>query len=150
MTEKDILPQGANWLTPYLTVNNAENRLEFYEKAFGFEPRNTMPGKDGKIIHAEMSNKDLLVIMFARENAWGGQTKTPANSNMDSPIGLYIYCGDVDSLVNQAKDAGAEVLSEPEDMFWGDRIARLRVPDGYTWTFATKVGEFDLSKMPPM
>ena len=150
MTEKEIRPQGANWLTPYLTVDSAENSLEFYNKAFGFETTNTMPGKDGRIMHAEMNYQDTLVIMFAPENAWGGKTKTPANSNVESPIGLYIYCGDVDSLVNQAKDAGAELLSEPEDMFWGDRIARLRDPDGYAWTFATKVGEFDPSKMPPM
>jgi uncharacterized glyoxalase superfamily protein PhnB len=33
-------------------------------------------------------------------------------------------------------------------MFWGDRMVRLRDPDGYLWSFATKVGEFDPSKMP--
>ena len=50
----------------------------------------------------------------------------------------------------QAKAAGAEILNEPEDMFWGDRTVMLRDPDGYKWMFATKVGEFDPSKMPQM
>jgi len=35
-------------------------------------------------------------------------------------------------------------------MFWGDRIAKILDFDGYSWTFATKVREFDPSKMPPM
>ena len=36
MATENILPDGANWLTPYITVSNAEASLAFYQKAFGF------------------------------------------------------------------------------------------------------------------
>jgi uncharacterized glyoxalase superfamily protein PhnB len=28
-------------------------------------------------------------------------------------------------------------------MFWGDRVAKLKDPDGHVWAFATKVREFE-------
>lgn len=141
-------PEGANWLTPYITVSNPDMSLVFYEKAFGFKPGNTMPAPDGKIGHAEMHYQGTLIIMFAPEGAWGSTCKTPAHTNVEPSIGLYVYCENVDDLVKQAKKAGAKVIQEPETMFWGDRTARFRDLDGYAWTFATKVGEFDPSKMP--
>ncbi|MDX8411734.1 MAG: VOC family protein [Mariprofundaceae bacterium] len=150
MTRTDPRAENMRWLTPYLTVENAEASMAFYDKAFGFDPGNTMPDPDGKIMHAEMAYEGKTIVMFGPEGAWGSACKTPKHSGVDSPISLYVYCEDVDSLVKQALQAGAEVLAEPEDVFWGDRIARLRDANGYTWTFATNVGEFDASKIPPM
>ena len=150
MGEKDVLPEGANWLTPYLTVEDPSASINFYEKSFGFNRGNVMEGKDGNIMHVEMGYQGNTIIMFAPENAWGSTMKTPAHSNIEPPINLYVYCENVDSIVNQARGSGANVLMEPVDMFWGDRIAKILDPDGYSWTFATKVGEFDPSKMPPM
>jgi uncharacterized glyoxalase superfamily protein PhnB len=43
---------------------------------------------------------------------------------------------------------GRGVYAEPEDLLWGDRMVRLR--DRYLWSFATKTGEFDRSKIPEM
>lgn len=150
MATENILPDGANWLTPYITVSNAEASLEFYQKAFGFETGMTMPGPDGSPAHAEMKHQGNAIMMFAPEGAWGSTDKTPVNLKVDSPTSFYVYCADVDALAAQAKTAGAEILNEPEDMFWGDRTVMLRDPDGYKWMFATKVGEFDPSKMPQM
>lgn len=40
---------------------------------------------------------------------------------------------------DRAVDAGWEGLSEPEDMFWGDRIANVRDIDGNTWKLVQAV-----------
>lgn len=150
MNAENILPEGANWLTPYFTVSDAEASIEFYQKAFGFEVGMTMPGPDGRPAHVEMKYQGNAIVMFAPEGAWGSQHKTPLHYQIDSPTSFYVYCADVDALAAQAKSAGAEVISEPEDMFWGDRTVMLKDPDGYQWMFATKVGEFDPSKIPEM
>lgn len=147
MDDREILPQGACWLTPYLTVTDAEHSLDFYERAFGFGRRNVLRGAAGTIVHAEMSYQGRTVIMFAPEGA-GSPMKTPAHGGCDPSLVLYVYCADVDVLARRARAAGAMVLAEPEEMFWGDRIARLQDSDGYLWTFATRVGEFDPTKMP--
>ena len=127
---------GFSWLSPYLTVRDAAIALECYEKAFGFARRNTMQGPDGTIQHAEMAYQDIT-IMFSPEGTYGGTCKAPATSHVEVPISLYVYCADVDAITQQARQAGARVLSEPADMLWGDRMARLQDPDGYVWSFAT-------------
>ncbi len=136
-------PDDINFLTPYLTVSDPDKSVDFYEAAFGFEPSKAIPGPDGSTFHAEMHYQGKIIVMFAPEGAWGNEAKTPANSKTQPGAAFYTYCEDVDALVAQAKDAGATVVQEPEDMFWGDRIANVLDPDGHVWTFATKVGEFN-------
>jgi len=80
MGEKEVLPKGANWLTPYLTVEDPGASINFYEKAFGFNRGNVMEGKDGNIMHVEMGYQGTTIIMFAPENAWGSTMKPPAHS----------------------------------------------------------------------
>lgn len=149
MSPQDCRPAGTPWISPYLTVRNAEAAIDFYQRAFGFKKKDAMLGPDGKVMHAEMSYQDCL-IMMSPENAYGGPCKAPATSKQLPPITLYVYCEDVEALCAQARDAGAKVLAAPQDMFWGDRMCRLEDPDGYIWAFATKVGEFDPNKMPKM
>lgn len=147
-TETQGLPEGGSWLTPHLVVASAEAALEFYERAFGFARVMVLPGPDGKIGHAGMTYQGRSIVMFGPEGAWDSTIRTPAHSGIDMPCSFYVYCADVDALARQAGAAGATVTRPPETMFWGDRIADIRDPDGYHWTFATKVGEFDPSKMP--
>jgi uncharacterized glyoxalase superfamily protein PhnB len=149
MQTKEILPADGNWLTPYLTVSDARNSLDFYERAFGFGRGNILPGPEGDIMHAEMTWQGKCVVMFSPESAASAMPmKTPAHSGVGPSLTFYVYCADVDALTDQARQAGATVLAEPEEMFWGDRMATFRDPDGYLWSFATRVGEFDMSKMP--
>lgn len=142
-------PEHAPWLMPYLTVSDPEASLKFYQKAFGFEPQADviLKGPDGKIMHAEMRFHGAT-IMFGPEGCRDNPARTPAHSGTAPPMGLYIYCEDVDALFQQAKAAGAKVQTEPQDMFWGDRMCTLIDPDGFQWSFATNVADFDPSKIP--
>lgn len=63
-------------------------------------------------------------------------------------MSLYVYCDDVDAMANRARQAGAQIAAEPADMFWGDRICMITDIDGYNWSFARNVGDFDPSKLP--
>ncbi len=148
MSKADCKPAGAPWIIPYLCVRSSEEAIDFYQRAFGFNLRNSMPNKEGKVIHAEMGWEEG-VIMFSPEGSYGSTMRTPEHSGVSSPIVLYVYCEDVDALCRRAKEAGAKILNEPGDMFWGDRICQIQDPDNYQWTFATRVGEFDFSKVPP-
>jgi len=133
------------WLSPYLIVQDPESTIEFYRKAFGFEfLADPIKNEDGTIGHAELKYQDA-VIMLGKQGAFGGTTKSPANSGVESPVGLYVYVNDVDAFTAKAKKAGAKVTAEPEDQFWGDRMSKIVDPEGYTWTFATNVGECQVS-----
>ena len=65
---------------------------------------------------------------------------------MASPVGLYVYCDDVDALFARATAAGAQAKVPPQDTFWGDRMCQLVDPDGHTWNFATHVGNGQIAQ----
>ena len=46
----------------------------------------------------------------------------------------------MDTFYEKALQQGAKSLSAPEDMFWGDRMCSLQDPEGYSWYFATHLG----------
>ena len=138
-TSKDPRMEGMPWLMPYLTVRDPAKAISFYEKAFGFKKINSVQGEDGSLQHVEMKQEEA-VIMFGPEGAYGGTAKAPATSKVESGISLYVYCRDVDARYEQAKAAGAEVVMELQDAFWGDRTCQFKDPDGYRWSFATNLG----------
>lgn len=131
-------PVGWPQMSLYLTVRDPASSLEFYAAAFGFEQNGeSMTDDAGRIQHAGMRLGDAG-IMFAPE----GEMQAPATSGAADSHSFYIYVPDVDQLAAQADKAGATVLQAPADQFWGDRIAVFKCPDGYHWTFATHVAEF--------
>lgn len=122
----------------YLTVRDPARSLEFYRDAFGFAQHGeSMTDDAGRIQHAGMRLGDAA-IMFAPE----GEMQAPVTSGAADSHSFYIYVPDVDAVAARAAKAGASVVLEPADQFWGDRIAVFKCPDGYHWTFATHVAEF--------
>lgn len=137
MTVKPI-PDGYTSVTPYLTVDDGKRAIEFYVRAFGAERQGKMATPDGKVAHAELRIGDAVVMLSddlphfqgAAPKALGGTT-----------VSIFLYVEDVDALVRQAADAGATVLMEPEDQFWGDRMGVLSDPFGHVWLVATHMEE---------
>ena len=143
MSQRPARAAGMPWLSPYLSVQDADAALDFYQRAFGFEKRMVMPGPDGRTKHAEMTYHDM-VIMFGT----GGKAQAPDTTGVTSPVGLYLYCEDVDALYQRATAAGVKAVSPPTDMFYGDRVCELHDPDGLAWWFATNIADFDPSNVP--
>jgi uncharacterized glyoxalase superfamily protein PhnB len=134
-------------MMPCLVVKDGDAALDFYQRAFGFEKRLAIPGPDGRLKHGEMAWQDTA-FMFSPESTEGCPAKSPATSGVPSPMGLYIYCNDVDALFARATAAGAKPVMPPQNMFWGDRMCSVSDPDGHNWSFATNVEDFDPSKVP--
>lgn len=137
MSQVKPCPDMMPWVNPYLIVKDADAAIAFYKAAFGFETRFAMPGPDGKTQHAELAHKDS-VIMLGPECPEQSNHKSPSSLG-GSPVSLYVYVEDVDALCERARAAGATVVEEPKDQFWGDRMCALVDPDGHNWAFATHV-----------
>ncbi len=150
MSKRPPCPPGYPHVIPYFVVKDADAAMAFYQKAFGFEKRMAMPGPDGKTGHAELTFHDSM-IMLGPVSAHASSEwphKPPALSKMVSPITLYVYCDDVDALHARAVEAGGKSIRPPQDQFYGDRTCTVEDPDGYWWSFATNVADFDPSKTP--
>ena len=142
MSKRPHKPNGIPGLFPYLTVQDAEKSIKFYEDAFGFKvSRQPAKNEQGNIQHAEMMFGNDVLIMFAPEGAWGSTRKAPKSMGVIPSLSLYIYCPDVDALYKQAVSKGAHSVMAPNDSFWGDRYCIILDPDGHEWSFATNVND---------
>jgi PhnB protein len=139
-------PEGMSWVSPYLIVKDANKIIEFYTKVFGFVKRFAMPGPDGRTKHAELAHKGSVIMLGEEDPKQGASAPKTIGG---SPITLYTYVEDVDALAKRAKAAGAQILQEPADQFWGDRMCALVDPEGHHWAFATHVRDVDPSEMHP-
>lgn len=131
------------WMSVYLTVKDMESSLDFYHRAFGFEPGTTLRDEGGALQHGEMQYKDEIPVMFMPETAEGCPAPSPVTLGVVMPVFFYFYHDDVDALFARARAAGAQVEMEPADMPWGDRMASLVCPNGYRWSFGTHLGHGD-------
>ena len=132
------IPEGMSTVTPQMVVSNAKAALAIYEKALGAETQfiMEMPGTD-LVMHA--SFKIGTSIMFISDEMPGGPRKAPVDGL--ASVAFYLHVDDVDAAYKTGIEGGFEGVSEPENMFWGDRTAVLHDPYGYNWTLATRVKE---------
>ena len=128
------IPEGYHTITPYIVVDDAEKAIEFYKDAFGADEHIRIPGPDGKIAHAELQIGDSKIMLSDPFE----QSNVRAPSERGGPTAsIFMYVEDCDAIFQQAKTAGASVVSELEDMFWGDRFGTISDPYGHVWSIAT-------------
>jgi PhnB protein len=51
------IPEGYHTVTPYLSVDDAAQAIEYYKKAFGAKERVRMAAPGGEIGHAELERR---------------------------------------------------------------------------------------------
>ena len=92
-----------------------------------------LPTPDGKIAHAEMKIGDS-VFMLSDEMP-GAACKSPQSLG-GTPVSIWIYTEDVDSIFNRAVQAGATVKMPLADMFWATAWVHPRSVRP-SWSLAT-------------
>jgi PhnB protein len=138
------VPEGFHTLTPYLAVDDAAAALDFYARAFGAVERARMDGPDGKIGHASIQIGDSIVMLS--DPFPQASTRPPKELGATTTM-LYLYVEDADALFKRAVDAGATPTMEPDDMFWGDRLAQVDDPFGHSWQIATHKEDLSAEEM---
>jgi PhnB protein len=140
------IPDGYHTVTPCLVVDDGARALEYYQKAFGAEEVFRMPDPSGRIVHAELKIGNSIVMLcdeYPKMDARGPK------SIGGTPVSLYVYVQDVDSVFSRAVGAGGQELRPVTDQFYGDRTGTLKDPFGHVWSLATHkedVGKEDLGR----
>ena len=138
------IPEGYNTLSPFLAVDDAAAAIDFYARAFGARERMRMGGPEGKIAHAEIQIGDSVVML---SDPFPQATSKPPKELGGVSGGLFMYVEDVDAVMQQAADAGAEITMPAQDMFWGDRFGSVTDPFGHQWQIATHVEDVSEEEM---
>lgn len=142
------IPAGHEGIIPHLIVDGCSDAIEFYRKAFNAEEIHRAPAPGGsKIMHAEIRiNGRPIFLCDDFPEFCGGQSRSPKSLGA-SPVTIHQFVTDCDAAIKQAAAAGANVTTEPADMFWGDRYGTVEDPWGYTWSFATHVRDMTPEEM---
>jgi PhnB protein len=136
MSPIEPLPDGYPRITPYLCVDGAAQAIDFYTDVFGMQERMRLPADEGKIGHAELELGDAIVML---SDEYPEQDFLSPRSVGGTPLMMHIYVEDVDRVVERAVQAGATLLREVRDEFYGDRTGQIEDPYGHRWNVATHI-----------
>jgi uncharacterized glyoxalase superfamily protein PhnB len=126
---KSHKPADHNAVSPYLLVKDVKGTLNFLSSSLGAVEIYKMELADGSIKHAEVRIDDSVVMMGER----------PA-SQESIHCSVHVYVPNVDESYRKALAAGAQSISEPRDMPYGDRSAGVKDQEGNLWWLGTHLG----------
>jgi PhnB protein len=144
MAQVKPIPDGYPRMTPYLIVDGAAQAIEFYKKVFGATEKMRMPSPGGKVGHAELTLGDSM-IMLADEHPEMGARAPRAYGG--AAVSLMVYVPNVDDTVKTASAAGAKIVRQVENQFYGDRRGTIEDPFGHRWYVATHVEDVPPEEM---
>ena len=144
MADVKAIPETYPRVCPHLSVDGAAEAIEFYSRVLGAEERMRMEGPDGTVAHAEVEIGGSVIMVG--EEVPGGSDPSPKTLG-GSPVALFVYVEDVDDVFERAVDAGASSVREPEDHFYGDRVAIFDDPKGHRWNIATHIEDVPPGEM---
>jgi uncharacterized glyoxalase superfamily protein PhnB len=136
MTDRAAAPTPS--LAPYLFYDDVERAARFMQEAFGFTITFTSPEPGGGLAHAQLAHGSGLVMLG---HAGGGGLNLARTAGAFDKLhaGVYVFVDDVDAHHARARAAGAQVLLEPADQPWGDRMYCAKDPEGQFWMFAKRL-----------
>ncbi|MBX3312890.1 MAG: VOC family protein [Actinobacteria bacterium] len=126
--------------TAALTYQDPKAALDWLSKAFGFEVTMAIEGPDDDptMCHYEMAVEGRGRIMVGAE--WSETMRSPASVGGANTQTTHVdLVGDVDGHCERARAAGATIVAEPSDQFYGDRTYRVLDHEGHAWTFSAHV-----------
>lgn len=114
----------------WVISRDTDAEVRFLTAVFGAAetPGSRILDPDGDIGHVEVEIGDSVIMLFDAKPGW---PPTAAH--------LRIYVADVDVAVEQATAAGARVVTEPTMLAFGERVARVRDPQGHLWWLHERV-----------
>jgi uncharacterized glyoxalase superfamily protein PhnB len=126
----NAVPAGHQSVEPWIITRSTPQLLDFIAAAFGAQEAFRVPMDDGSIGHAEAKIGDSNILAFDSRPDWP-----------PTPAFLRVYVDDGDATFAAALAAGATAVTNMTEMFWGERVGRVRDPLGNLWWIHSRVAE---------
>ena len=129
---------------PYLRVRDAAAAIEFYKKAFEAVEEGRLVDPAGRIGHAQMKFGSSTIMLSDEYPEFGihGPEKFGGTG-----LSVHLHVDDVDAMTKQAVDAGAKLIMEPKDQFYGERASKVLDPFGHEWLLGSQIEDVSLEEM---
>jgi uncharacterized glyoxalase superfamily protein PhnB len=121
---------------PYLRLRDAAKAIEFYERAFGAKEKLRLVEPGGRIGHAELElgGATLMLSDEYPEHGIVGPASVGATT-----AAIHLHVDDADAFLERAVAAGAELIREAADHFYGERSGTIRDPFGHHWLLGHEI-----------
>jgi uncharacterized glyoxalase superfamily protein PhnB len=136
-------------IVPFVAYEDAAAAIDWLCSAFGAEERTDarQTSPDGTIGHAELDFGGARVFLATPSPYYESprrhrETCEAARRWQDNPWvvdGLFVEVDDVDAHHARARDHGAEILREPEDVGVGFKLYTAEDVEGHRWMFGQRL-----------
>ena len=139
-----LSPPGWPRASSSLTYERAAEAIEVLTRAFGFEVRLRVDGKDGKIEHSELVFGDAVFMLGDARRDTQPHRKAPSELGGANTQDILVYVDDIEAHCARARAAGAKIESEIAvhdygEEYWTDRAYACVDLGGHHWWFAERV-----------
>lgn len=124
INEPKMRRENRHAVTPYITVHNPAELIDFVTQSFGAIEHFRATGSAGGM-HAEVSIGDSIVMIGGAEHI------------EPMPTAIHLYVPDVDQAYERALSAGAKSLMPVADQPYGERSGGVEDIHGNRWYIAT-------------
>jgi uncharacterized glyoxalase superfamily protein PhnB len=125
----NVVPEGYHTVTPWMITNGRTAELiDFVTEVFDATELGRI-GEAPEIRHAEVRIGDSVVMMFDVPD-W-----------QKIPVFLRVYVADDVATLKKAVELGSTVITDPTELFWGDRVSRFVDPFGNLWWVHQRVAD---------
>jgi PhnB protein len=124
INEPKMRRENRHAVTPYITVHNPAEVIDFVTQSFGAVEHFRATGSAGGM-HAEVSIGDSIVMIGGAEHI------------EPMPTAIHLYVPDVDQAYERALSAGAKSLMPVVDQPYGERSGGVEDSQGNRWYIAT-------------
>jgi uncharacterized glyoxalase superfamily protein PhnB len=119
-----------------LGVNDLKRAMIFYQTAFGWQTQGIVGTEfeNGAIVLFELDNGMKLSLYERKNLAWDSTLEQQPVSATEFSIGHFVNSKEeVDTIMKQAKNAGARIVKPAQNTFWGGYGGYFEDIDGHLW-----------------
>lgn len=125
-------------MIPFLRYCDATAAMAFLEKGFGFETRFVATDDRGRVVHAQVSYGDGMLMLSDVQDEGEHSVHIMTAREAGKPTGgIYVVVDDVDAHAARALAAGADIFYPPEDQDYGGRAYSCLDLEGNLWSFGS-------------
>ena len=130
-------------IVPHMAVPDVVHTAEYYRDTLGFEIAGYWDGEEvhhdpGRLTMFGIVKRDEASIHFNR-----GRQASPASRLSEGAYDLYINVVNVNSLADELRSRGAQVIDGPEDRVYGQRELIVRDCNGLVLAFGEPIATGD-------
>lgn len=132
------MANATSTIIPALRYEDAEEAVEWLTRVFDFKPHAVYRDDHGKVVHAELTYQNGMIMLGPNaDNEFGRLMTMPNAVGGLSTQAIYVVVDDADSHYARAALEGAEIVIPIKDENYGGRSYTCRDPEGHLWTFGT-------------